>query len=97
MTQADKDTARLTTTVSFNIEPRPGAKDRCRRDLENIVKTEVEAYTGFFTEVVVSPSCKEAHVVVYKGWDPINLSNDIHDLVVAAGYARDRIEKEAKE
>ena len=93
VTQVDEDTVRLGTTIFFDNElPRVGVAE-----LKNIVKTEVEAYTGFFAEVVVSPSNREAHIVVYKGWDPINLGNDIQELVVAAGYARDRIEKEAKE
>lgn len=95
--QVDKDTVRLNTTMSFDIEPRPEVAGRCRRDVEYIVKTEVEAYTGYSAEVIVSPSCKEAVIVVFLWWDPINLGNDIQELVVAAGYARDRIEKEAKE
>ena len=93
VTQVDEDTVRLGTTIFFDNElPRVGVAV-----LKNIVKTEVEAYTGFAAEVVVSPSYREAHIVVYKGWDPISLGNDIQELVVAAGYARDRIEKEAKE
>ena len=93
VTQVDEDTVRLGTTIFFDKElPRVGVAV-----LKNIVKTEVEAYTGFATEVVVSPSRKEAHIVVYKGWDPVSLGSDIQDLVVAAGYARDSIEKEEKE
>lgn len=97
VTQVDEDTACLNTTMYFDIELPHKNLAGYLNHLEYIVKTEVEAYTGFAAEVTVNPLYKEANIVVFKGWDPINLSNDIQDLVVAAGYARDRIEKEAKE
>lgn len=89
----DEDTVRLETMIFFDNDLAP--KDL--NDLEIAVMTEVEAYTGFNAEVYIDPTCKEADIIVYKGWDPVSLGNDIQELVVAAGYARDRIEKEAKE
>lgn len=88
ITQLDKDTARFNITVPLNTEPRPGA--------EHIIKAEVEAYTGFTADVIVSPLYKEANIIVYPAWDPASLGDDLRDLIVAAGYAREYIEKEAK-
>lgn len=94
VTQVDEDTACLNTIMYFNIELPPKNLAGYLNHLEYIVKTEVEAYTGFIAEVGINPFYQETYITVYKCWDPTNLSNDIQALVVAAGYARDRIENE---
>lgn len=93
VSRVDEDTTRLETAIYYDNE----LSRENVADLERVVKTEVEAYTGFTAEVYIDPACKEADITVYLGWDPINLGSDIQELIVAAGYARDRIEKEAKE
>lgn len=95
VTRADEDTARLETTIFFDNEL--SRKAEYLNDLENVIAGEVENYTGFAAQVDINPFYKEADIVVFLGWDPISLGDDIQDLVVAADYARDRIEKEAKE
>lgn len=87
------EAARLETTIYYDNE----LSRENVADLESVVMAEVEAYTGFAAEVDINPFYKEADITVYKDWDPISLGSDIQELVVAAGYARDRIEKEEKE
>ena len=93
VSRVDKDTTRLETTIFFDNDlPRKNVAD-----LERVIAIEVENYTGFAAEVDIDPRCKEADIIVFLGWDPINLGNDIQELIIATGYARDRIEKEAKD